>query len=64
MLSTPSRKLNTKLRTWERESAAQVRECAEAIELADEDILDVMRNGNRKCWTCSMSPRPSDVWLA
>ncbi len=37
--------LDTKLRTWRLETAAQVRErVAEVIELADSDILDVMRS--------------------
>ena len=60
-------KLDTKLRTWKPETAAQVRErVAEVIELADEDVLDVMRSRpvSRKCWTCSMSPQPGEVWLA
>lgn len=38
-------KLDAKLREWRPETAAQVRErVAEVIELADEDILDVMRS--------------------
>ena len=38
-------KLDAKLREWSPETAAQVRErVAEVIELADEDILDVMRS--------------------
>lgn len=37
--------LDTKLRTWEPETAAQVRErIAEVIELADEDLLDLVRS--------------------
>lgn len=42
-------KLDTKLRTWKPETAAQVRErIAEVIELADEDVLDVMRSRVRE----------------
>lgn len=42
-------KLDTKLRTWKPETAAQVRErVAEVIELADEDVLDVMRSRARE----------------
>ena len=42
-------KLDTKLRTWKPEVAAQVRErVAEVIELADEDVLDVMRSRARE----------------
>ena len=37
--------LDTKLRTWKPETAAQVQErVTEVIELADEDVLDVMRS--------------------
>ena len=36
--------LDMKLRTWRPETAAQVRErVAEVIQLADDDVLDVMR---------------------
>jgi hypothetical protein len=42
-------KLDTKLRTWKPETAAQVRErVAEVIELADEDVLDLMRSRARE----------------
>lgn len=41
--------LDAKLRTWKRETAAQVRErVAEVIELADDDVLDVMRSRVRE----------------
>ncbi len=41
--------LDAKLRTWKRETAAQVRErVAEVIELADDDVLDVMRSRLRE----------------
>jgi hypothetical protein len=37
-------RLDTKLREWKPETAAQVRErVAEVIELADHDVLDLMR---------------------
>jgi hypothetical protein len=42
-------KLDTKLRTWKPETAAEVRErVAEVIELADDDILDLMRSRARE----------------
>ena len=42
-------KLDKKLRIWKPETAAQVRErVAEVIELADEDVLDVMRSRARE----------------
>ena len=42
-------KLDTKLRTWKPETAAQVRErIAEVIELADDDVLDLMRSRSRE----------------
>ena len=42
-------KLDTRLRTWKPETAAQVRErVTEVIELADEDVLDVMRSRARE----------------
>lgn len=41
--------LDTKLRTWNPETAAQVRErIVEVIELADDDALDVMRSRARE----------------
>lgn len=41
--------LNTKLHTWKPETAAQVRErVAEVIELADDDLLDMMRSRVRE----------------
>jgi hypothetical protein len=37
--------LDTKLRTWKTETAAEVRDrVAEVIALADDDLLDVMRS--------------------
>jgi hypothetical protein len=42
-------KLDTKLRSWDRETAAEVRErVAEVIELADSDVLDLMRSRTRE----------------
>ena len=42
-------KLDTKLRTWDLETAAQVRErVSEVIEVADEDVLDLMRSRARE----------------
>jgi hypothetical protein len=41
--------LDTKLRTWKPETAAQVRErVVEVIELADDDLLDLMRSRARE----------------
>ncbi|MCX6610666.1 MAG: hypothetical protein NTW74_07415 [Acidobacteria bacterium] len=41
--------LDTKLRTWKPETASQVRErLAEVIELADDDLLDMMRSRVRE----------------
>jgi hypothetical protein len=41
-------RLDTKLRTWKPETAAEVRErVAEVIELADSDVLDLMRSRAR-----------------
>ena len=52
-------KLNTKLRTWNPETAAQVRErVAEVIQLADEDILDVMRPRAREQEVLDMLDAP------
>ncbi len=42
-------KLDTKLRTWKPETAAEVRErVAEVIELADADVLDLIRSRVRE----------------
>jgi hypothetical protein len=41
--------LDMQLRTWKPEAAARVRErVAEVIELADDDVLDVMRSRVRE----------------
>jgi hypothetical protein len=38
-------KLDTRLRTWKPETAAQARQrIAEVIDLADEDVLDIVRS--------------------
>ncbi len=45
LMDALAEKLDTRLRTWKPETAAEVRErVAEMIELADEDILDLMRS--------------------
>lgn len=42
-------KLDTRLRTWKPETAAYVRErIAEVIELADADVIDLMRSRARE----------------
>jgi hypothetical protein len=42
-------KLDTKLRTWKPETAAEVRErVAEVIELADDDVLDLRQSRVRE----------------
>ena len=42
-------KLDMKLRTWDLETAAQVRErVSEVIEVTDEDVLDLMRSRARE----------------
>ncbi len=42
-------KLDTRLRTWKPETAADVRErIAEVIELADADVIDLMRSRARE----------------
>ena len=52
-------KLDTKLRTWKPETAAKVRErVAEVIELADEDVLDVMRSRAREQEVLDMLDEP------
>ena len=52
--------LDTKLRTWKPETAAQVRErVAEMIELADDDLLDVMRSRVREQEVLDMLDEPA-----
>ena len=42
-------RLEAKLRTWNPDTAPQIRECvAELIELADQDVLDVMHSRIRE----------------
>lgn len=42
-------KLNERLRTWRSETAAEVRErVAEMIDLADDEVLDLMRARQRE----------------
>jgi hypothetical protein len=52
--------LDTKLRTWKPETAAEVRErIAEVIELADDDALDVMRSRVREQEVLDILDEPS-----
>lgn len=52
--------LDTKLRTWKPETAAQVRErLVEMIELADDDLLDVMRSRAREQEVLDMLDEPA-----
>lgn len=59
-------KLDTKLRTWDLETAAQVRErVSEVIEVADEDVLDLMRSRAREQEVLDMlDETPSRLHLA
>lgn len=44
-----AQKLDNKLRTWKPETAAEVRELvSEVIELADDDVLDLMQSRARE----------------
>jgi hypothetical protein len=53
-------KLDTKLRTWKPEMAAQVRErVAEMIDLADDDALDLMRSRVREQEVLDILDEPS-----
>jgi hypothetical protein len=48
-MDTLGEELDTKLRTWKAETAAEVREwVTEVIELADCDVLDPMRSRTRE----------------
>ena len=48
-MDTLAEKSDAKLRIWKPETAAQVRErVSEVIELADDDVLDVMRSRARE----------------
>lgn len=52
-------KLDSKLRTWKPETAAEVRErVAEVIELADSDVLDLMRSRAREQDVLDMLDEP------
>ena len=58
--------LDTKLRTWNPATAAQVREpVAEVIELADQDVLNLMRSrvSEQEVLDLLVSPQPGDVRL-
>lgn len=53
-------KLDTKLQTWKPETAAEVRErVAEMIELADDDVLDLMRSRAREQEVLDMLDEPA-----
>jgi hypothetical protein len=48
-MDTLAERLDTKLRTWNAETAADVRErIAEVIDLADSDVLDLVRSRARE----------------
>ena len=52
-------KLDTKLRTWKPETAAQVRErVAEVIEVADDDLLDLRQSRAREQEVLDMLDEP------
>ncbi len=52
--------LDTKLRMWKPDTAAQVRErVAEVMELADNDILDLMRSRAIEQETLNLLDEPS-----
>ena len=52
--------LDTKLRTWKPETADQVRaRVSEVIELADDDVLDVMRARTREQEVLDMLDEPA-----
>ena len=52
-------KLDTRLRIWNPDTAAQVRErVSEVIELADEDVLDLMRSRTREQEVLDMLDEP------
>lgn len=53
-------KLDTRLRTWKPETAAQVRaRVAEVIELADADVLDLVRSRAREQAVLDMIDEPA-----
>ena len=52
--------LDTKLRIWKPETAAQVRRrVAEVIELADDDVLDIVRSRTREQEVLDMLDEPA-----
>ena len=58
-MDAPAEKLDTRLRTWKPETAAQVREhVTEVIALADEEVLDVMRSRAREQETLDLLDEP------
>jgi len=59
-MDTLAEKLDSKLRTWKPETAAEVRErVAEVIELADGDALDLMRSRAREQEVLDMLDEPT-----
>ena len=53
-------KLEEKLRTWKPDTAAEVRErVAELIELADDDVLDLMQSRAREQEVLNILDEPS-----
>jgi len=54
-------KLDTKLRTWKAETAAEVRvRVAEVIDLADSDVLDLMRSRAREQAVLDILDEPAE----
>ena len=55
-------RLEAKLRTWEPDPAAQIRErVAELMELADDDVLDVMHSRAREQEVMDMLDEPEST---
>lgn len=62
-----AKKLDARLKRWAPETAKKVKQLvAEIIELADHDVLDLVRSRkvSRKYSTLSMAAKPGEVWLA
>jgi mRNA interferase MazF len=60
-------KLDTRLREWKPETAAEARErITEVIELADQDVLDVARSRATEQEVLDLldEPGPGEIWLA
>jgi len=59
--------LESKLQDSKPDTASEVRRrVAEVIELADHDAWDLVRSRavEQQFWTCSMIPRPAEIWVA